>query len=267
MVLNGDQIRSRGLIIDGMKDKSIRDCGYDLTISTLLGKNDQGKIEDNAEEFDLDPQGIALAVSNETLKLPWDVCAHAIVKTTLCREGVLAINIGVIDPGWEGPVSSILLNFGRSTYRLKKDEAFLRLTFHTLDAPAHPTESSGTPDIAKIRLDYVNKVRTKFDKRLAGTFMDYQSLSWVAARKFFLPLAPVASMIGVALALLTLFMNWGVLGLASRSMPQDVVQTKAQVLTAEIKKDNESLHEENRKLLEQLEAMQAQLDKLSKKKP
>jgi deoxycytidine triphosphate deaminase len=99
MVLNRDQIRD---FIDGMVESSLRDCGYDLTISEIFGKNAQGLVQESTDDFDLDPQGIALVISKETLKLPQNVCANAIVKTSLCREGILAVNIGVVDPGWEG---------------------------------------------------------------------------------------------------------------------------------------------------------------------
>ena len=169
MVLNSDQILAMGLISQGMNISSLRDCGYDLTISTLLGKTDAGSIEENTDDFDLNPQGIALAVSEEILKLPENVCAHVLVKTSLCREGILAINIGVVDPGWQGPISSILLNFGKSAYRLKKGEAFLRLTFHTLEKPAQP----GSRTVVD-RARYTEDVRRKFDKRLSDSFMDFE---------------------------------------------------------------------------------------------
>jgi hypothetical protein len=147
---------------------------------------------------------------------------------------------------------------------LKKGEAFLRLTFQPLTPPALPTK----PVVFK-RSDYVEEVQKKFARRLGETFMDFEKLSAAATRKFIAgvqPLAPFAAIVGVGLALLTLAMNWGVLALASRSMPQDVVQAKAQVLTMEIKQDNQKLHDENEKLQQQLKEIRAQLDRLSNKK-
>ena len=132
MMLNKDEIIQRGLIVGGCSRESMPDVGYNLRIATLIGKGPDGKTETYNDDFDLEPSGIAAVVSKETVKLPGDVCAYASVKTGLCREGVLAINIGIIDPGWEGPISSFLLNFGKDLYRLKNGEEFLRLTFHSL---------------------------------------------------------------------------------------------------------------------------------------
>jgi deoxycytidine triphosphate deaminase len=273
MVLNRDQIRNRGLIADGLVEGSLRDCGYDLTISSLLGKNDQGRIVESTNELDLEPQGIAVVVSNETLKMPADVCGHALVKTSLCREGVLAMSIGIIDPKWEGPISSVLLNFGRKAYRLKKGDPFLRVTFHALAAqsPDLSTETitQGPPPLwssEPIREKYLKSTKEKFESRLAGSFLDYNSLTWTAARKFFLPLIPVTGGIGVFIALLTFALNYSVLGLASRSMPQDVVQAKAQVLTAEMKQDNQKLHDENSRLEQEIKNLRDRLDDLAKPK-
>ncbi|MGB9195793.1 MAG: hypothetical protein WCB53_02575 [Terriglobales bacterium] len=273
MVLNRDQIRTRGLIATGLVEGSLRDCGYDLTISSLLGKNDQGQVVESTDELDLEPQGIAVVVSNEMLKLPPDVCGHALVKTSLCREGVLAMSIGIIDPKWEGPISSVLLNFGRKAYRLKKGDPFLRVTFHTLATESHDLPAAAAiqgspslPSVGAIREKYLKSTKEKFDSRLAGSFLDYNSLTWTAARKFFLPLIPVTGLIGIFIALLTFALNYSVLGLASRSMPQDVVQAKAQVLTAEMKQDNQRLHDENSRLEQEIKDLRDRLDDLAKPK-
>ena len=54
------------------------------------------------------------------MKLPHEITGHALLKNELYRKGVLAINIGVIDPGFEGPLSSILINFGREDFVVKR---------------------------------------------------------------------------------------------------------------------------------------------------
>jgi dUTPase len=238
-----------------------------------MGKNDQGKVTESINELDLEPQGIAVVVSRETLKLPADVCGHALVKTSLCREGVLAMSIGIIDPNWEGPISSILLNFGKKAYRLRKGDPFLRVTFHPLEQESGKSAGSAEviakpiltePQIAAIRSKYLALAKEKFESRVAGSFLDYSSLTWTAARKFFLPLLPAAGAITLALAFVTFLLNFGVLALANRTMPQDVAFAKAQVLTADIKQDNQKLHEENSRLQEELRELRAQLDEITK---
>jgi|ERR1700693_6211924 len=265
MMLNRDQIVEKGLISGGYEAGCLRAAGYDLRIAALIGKTADGKSERKEDEYYLNPQGVAAVVSKEVVKLPADVCAHASVKTSLCRQGVLAINIGIIDPGWEGPISSVLLNFGKEKYRLKNGEPFLRLTFHTLEVPAKFT--AGAP---QDRTSYEAEVRQKFDERLAETFMDFGKAAEQGSQKFahdlrdaLLKYLPIAAL---ALTLLAFLLNWGVLSIASRAMPFDVVQLRAQALTQAIQKETDELRTENTNLKKRLDDLNAELDRLSKKK-
>jgi deoxycytidine triphosphate deaminase len=265
MVLNKDQITDKGLISEGFLANSLRNCGYDITIATIFAKNAEGQAEESVDEFDLDPQGVALVVSQEKLTLPMDICGHAIVKTSLCREGVLAINIGILDPGWQGPISSILMNFGKTTYRLKKNEPFLRLTFHEMKPPKSPDAA-----VIKDRQVYTDEVKRQFGRRLSASFMDFERATEKVSQKYIqglrdaaLKYLPIASLF---LALLTIFMNWAVISLASRAMPQDVVQAKTQVLTSEIKQDNQQLHDENSRLHQEIKDLRDRVDDLAKPK-
>ncbi|MCX7513447.1 dCTP deaminase domain-containing protein [Frateuria hangzhouensis] len=78
----------------------------------------------------LEPQGIAHLVSEEEVRLPLDVCALAHVLTRKCNQGLLTLNIGVVDPGWSGKISTSILNFSAERRLLSKGDKFIRLTFH-----------------------------------------------------------------------------------------------------------------------------------------
>jgi dUTPase len=79
------------------------------------------------------PQGIVQVVSKEQVKLPSDMTGLAYVKTRLCNEGLLTLNIGIIDPGYEGNISSLLVNFSNRTVVLCRGQTFLRLQFMPMD--------------------------------------------------------------------------------------------------------------------------------------
>jgi len=78
----------------------------------------------------LEPQGIAHLISEEDVNLPPDICALAHVLTRKCNQGLLTLNIGVVDPGWEGKISTSVLNFSSEKRLLTKGDSFMRLTFH-----------------------------------------------------------------------------------------------------------------------------------------
>ena len=72
-------------------------------------------------------------ISIETIKVPQNVAGYASVKTGLSRQGLLALNTGILDPGYEGPLSATVVNFGKSDSLLNHGDTFLRLTFHEYD--------------------------------------------------------------------------------------------------------------------------------------
>jgi dUTPase len=229
----------------------------------LIGKSAKDQIELAAQSLNLAPQGIAAVVSREVVKLPPDICAYVSVKTSLCREGILAINIGVIDPGWEGPISSLLLNFGKDSYQLRSNQAFLRLTFHTITAPENVKST------VKDRTSYESEVMRGFEARLASTFMDFQKAAKVSSKEYLdqmkdalLKYIPISV---VMLAVLTFFMNFGIVSLASRVMPMDVVQLRAAALTEPIKQKADKLSEEVDKLSQENSDLKKTLDATNKK--
>jgi deoxycytidine triphosphate deaminase len=212
------------------------------------------------DEIGIEPQGIIAVISEEIVKLPADVCAYGSVKTSLCRDGVLAINIGIIDPGWEGPISSVLLNFGKEKFPLCRGQAFLRLTFHRVSTP---NEMELGPVME--RAVYEAQVRSKFDKRLASSFMDFEKAAEKGSERFtkdlkdalfkYLPIAVLM------LTILTFLLNFGVLSIANRAMPYDVVQLRAEAL---VEKATAGMRKENEDLKKRLEELEGRLGKQKK---
>src|SRR5205823_6558568 len=103
-LLSGEDIKSLNLIQDSTNDNLYRASTYDLSIGEIIPSG----YWSGGSEYKLPSGGTVRVVSKESLKLPNDITGHALLKNELCRKGVLAINIGVIDPGFEGPLSSIL---------------------------------------------------------------------------------------------------------------------------------------------------------------
>jgi dCTP deaminase-like protein len=131
VLLTGEQIK-RARLIQNEHDLSYRAMSYDVRIGGIVTPG--GKVE---ESYEVPPQGIVEVFSEERICLPPEIAGIALVKTSLCNEGLLALNIGIIDPGWQGKVSSFLTNFSKIGYLLAKGDVFLRLTFYQL------SESSG----------------------------------------------------------------------------------------------------------------------------
>jgi deoxycytidine triphosphate deaminase len=130
MVYNRSQIEALTTsgVLSYSNPSSIRNASYDLETEMIIDMD--GK---PYEEYKLPPQGMAYVISKEKLNLPKNIIAFAHVKTSITQRGIMATNIGIIDPCYEGSLSTLLINFGNKPLFLTKGRSYLRLTFHIVD--------------------------------------------------------------------------------------------------------------------------------------
>nr|WP_277396984.1 hypothetical protein [Paraburkholderia sp. Ac-20342] len=137
---------------------------YDATVGDII---DRGKVLDE-RTFKLVPRGIVWVVSREEFHLPLDVTGLATLKTTWTHGGVLALNVGVIDPGWHGPVATALVNLGVEDFHIEKGQQFFRVLFHEHEG------SNGDMQVVD-RETYVEQIAQK-SKKFSKTFLNMDSL-------------------------------------------------------------------------------------------
>jgi hypothetical protein len=157
--------------------------------------------------YNLQPGGTVRVVSKELLKLPEGITGHALLKNALCTHGILAINIGVIDPCFEGPISSILINFGKEDFVVKQGDPFLRISFHRC-----PPSSKAKP--AKYdRQQYISLAKTEVEAYMAPTFLNVEVTAAKAADRAFVSfkegLVVWATLVAVLLAVIAIFAPLG----------------------------------------------------------
>ncbi|RPF70968.1 dCTP deaminase domain-containing protein [Aurantiacibacter spongiae] len=164
MVLSGQEIKAKG-IVKGDVSKGWRPSTYDATVGCIIKEG----VEIEGGTYRLPPRGIVWVVSAETFSLPDDVTGLATLMTRWTHEGVLALNVGIVDPGWRGPLSAALVNFGNSDFPIKTGEPFFRLLFH-------PHVASGSNAVEKESDQY--KKETLVRSRLfSSTFLNMESLA------------------------------------------------------------------------------------------
>lgn len=164
MVLSGQEIKGKG-IIGGDVPKGWRPSTYDATVGCIIKEG----VEIKGGSYQLPPRGIVWVVSAETFNLPDDVTGLATLMTRWTHEGVLALNVGIVDPGWNGPLSATLVNFGNSDFPINTGEPFFRLLFHSHSA-------SGSRTVTKDSEQY--KKDTLLRSRLfSSTFLNMESLA------------------------------------------------------------------------------------------
>ena len=218
MLLNDKKIKELKLISEPVGEH-YQPGGYDVTIGEIIDA-DGGNI--GTEYFLIPPQGIVWVVSQETIVLPKNVLSYATVRTFLTNEGLLALNIGIIDPLWSGPVATSLVNFGDSTVRVKKGEKFLRLTFHLMEEPEKEMKT------VKDRGEYISKTQDRARKHFGSSFLNIsknleriQRKAFVSSLPVFsLALAAIAIFVGVFASFITITMTYYITKDPSRDISQ-----------------------------------------------
>lgn len=167
MILNYEQIKNLGLL-QNFDDKNFENASYDLCIDKIITVN--GTEE---QKLALKPNSMAVAISKESVKLPTNIVGHAYVRTRLSQKGIMANNIGVIDPGYEGPLSSVLVNFGEKKYLLEEGAVFLRLTFSEIEQPQNNIALKYGPFKRK---EYKVNQRSKAMRYLGNAFINIEEI-------------------------------------------------------------------------------------------
>jgi hypothetical protein len=138
----------------------------------------------------------------------------------------------------------------------------LRLTFHRLPDTDLPLPTAQNAEI------YEKDTIRKFEKRLAASFMDVDSVAKEAGKEMasdlnnlLLKYIPVAALM---LAGLTFLVNFATLKLANWTTPSEMVLTRAKLLTADAEKKTEDVQRENADLKAQISVLKADVEALKK---
>jgi dUTPase len=203
-LLSGEEIKTLGVVEGSTNADLYRASTYDLSVGEIIPSGHWS----GGTEYTVPSGGTVRVVSKESLKMPKDITGHALLKNELCRKGVLAINIGVIDPGFEGPISSILINFGRGDFIVKQGDPFLRISFHRCPVSPKADKSS-----KYTREQYISNVRNEVAAYMATTFLNMEETTKKAAEKAFVSfkegLVVWATLVAVLLGALAIFAPLG----------------------------------------------------------
>lgn len=184
MLLNAEEIKSKGLLI-GTKDKHFKDASYNLTTGKII--TPEGK---EVDTYWLPPRGIVLVVSGELFNLPADIIGYTTVKNSLSIQGVMAINVGLIDPLWNEPISSALINFGSTKALIQEGEEFLRMTFHEFKKvdtkKLYSLKTLPVEDTDQVKFDeYLVRRKKNAIPRLSDTFLSLDQIKDEIVMKVF----------------------------------------------------------------------------------
>lgn len=153
-----------------------RGSSIDLTIGEIIdggGRPIEGT-------FILKPGHIVQVVSAEVFQLPANITGHVTYKTALTHSGIWALTVGIVDPGWTGPVTTTLLNFSKIDHPIHRGDEFLRVSMFE----HQPVEQNTLPPPVSLT-SYMKRQQKAAASYFPQTFLDQHRVSEEAAKKIF----------------------------------------------------------------------------------
>ena len=193
MLLNYEQIKTRK-IITNPSESNFGNGSYTVKIGTLLSVD--GKEHDS---YSIEPQGMVVVISSESFDLADNIIGNATIKNSISNSGILAINIGIVDPGYKGRLSSVLINFGRTKFDIKSGTDFIRMTFHEFEKPVKPIPVIDGLNVSDSR--YIKQKKEEARGYLDETFLSLNRVEDKIKKSIIVSMLKYVSAISLIIAL------------------------------------------------------------------
>lgn len=125
-------------LIKHHEPENIQACSYDMRVGTIyINKKKYTPDVTQGTEVTLDPGAIINILTEEELKLPDDIAATAFAINSLSSEGLLVLNPGHIDPGFEGPLTVTAINLRATSKVVLFSTPIFTVIFERLPQPTN----------------------------------------------------------------------------------------------------------------------------------
>lgn len=279
MLLNDAEIETRVVkdkLIRDHKPEHVKNCGCMLTAGAafepetgnqlILDKTKSGPLF-----WELGPSETLVVMTNETVKIPADLCASYAPLNRLAKAGIMLLNPAIVEPLYEGRLSCFLVNFSSQKVQIAPDTPISKIIFHGVTAaPGKPKPEKLTDDEYRTQL---SKNATLFHR----SFLNITGIEERAAEKARGALRSVVISGGVFVAILVAFASFeplistwlyektGVRSSTQRTQDaqllKDIESARAMLMSATERKALETSVSD---LKEQLTKVSSQLDELRK---
>lgn len=129
-----ERIAENKLIPGGDPDRATH-CSYEFTAASIL-RGGSPKAEQVTESVVIEPAQLVWIRAREEISIPPNMVGLWIQTQKLARDGLLLLNISLIEPGYKGPLSAVLVNFGKEPVPISPRTKIAKVMFLPLDGDA-----------------------------------------------------------------------------------------------------------------------------------
>jgi deoxycytidine triphosphate deaminase len=124
-------------LIENYDPKLVVHCGCEVRLRQAIAPH-EGKIKCSSTTKEkivvIEPSEMILLVTEEIINMPDDLCATYSQLNRLANSGLMLLNTSIVEPGYSGPLSCVLVNFSSQRRSLSVGDSVAKLTFTTLSS-------------------------------------------------------------------------------------------------------------------------------------
>lgn len=218
MQISAEKAIEYGFVCDRNNNRITTDhstkSSVDLSIREILFKDERNQVRSLGRTL-LKPQDSAFVISEEILHVPEGFIAYVFLKNRLSQKGFLALNTGIIDSGYNGPISTLLINFSAVEEYLpvtdsEQDKFFFRVVFHEIEKKPNYQPTPPTPASYDVvdRYDTYRTYRISDITKFPKTFLEPIVLKEQISKELTEKLSSISiAKIGMVIAFVGLFLS------------------------------------------------------------
>lgn len=136
-----DLVNKKGLIVL-FESKNLINCRYNLRAGKAFLPKTGEELETGSvggwrqfkkrDHWVVEPSETLVIMTTEKIKIPPNMYATYSQLNRLARKGLMLVNVSIIEPGYEGPLSCFLVNFSKDSVTLYPNDDVAKICFHTL---------------------------------------------------------------------------------------------------------------------------------------
>lgn len=196
------QLVTDSQLIENFNEDCLRNCSYRLRVGklikpggaevlvfnqekkanwfcSLLGKavralchniktQEETQFHSSYKRYELKPNELIVFQTTEKIRMPLSLSASYTALDSVAKQGILLINASIVEPGYEGYLSGVLLNFSSKSFYIKPNMEIVKINFSRVSGDV---DDKIHEDIADYTEDLLDKA-----KKYTQTFLDIKGI-------------------------------------------------------------------------------------------
>ncbi len=134
LIDDGDLVTPKPDTTLGMKTSPIQPASIDFTIGEMRKNEKESGKSRSVEEWCLAPGSMVIVATKEKLNLPPHLGAITVSPVSQSIKGILILNQGHIDPGFQGFMRFIIINMSQESIPLRQGDIISSILIYELSA-------------------------------------------------------------------------------------------------------------------------------------